>query len=437
MRMPAPLIARPMEAELTKRRDPGRRGTMLALSGVAAAAVGVAMVVATAMPSGAATTPASDTGAGVLAASAGCGKTPTLTNGTHTIVSNGTQRSFVLRLPGNYDNTRPYRLIFGFHWLGGNAGNVVSGDYYGLGSLSNNSAIFVAPEGLNNGWANSGGADVTFTDNMISRITNDLCVDTSLLFSLGFSYGGGMSYALACARANVFRAVAIYAGGVISGCNGGTQPIAYMQAHGLSDNVLGISGARSMRDRFVSNNGCTPANPPEPTQGSGRHTSYTYSGCRAGYPVAWHAFDGGHIFDPRDAGSSTSWLPGETWRFFTQFQSSVDPGPTTTPSVTPTTATPPPSGGCTATYRVVSHWTGGFQGEVTVRNGTSATAPGWTATFTFSNGQQITQAWGATVSQSGTAVTARGVSWNSTLPAGGTATLASSPPGPATTPHPR
>ena len=412
---------------MSNRPDPGRRRTLIPkLSAAAGAAtVAVATLIAVAIPSDAATT--GEPGVGVLAASAGCGRTPTLTNGTHTIQSGGIQRSFILRLPANYDNSRQYRLIFGFHWLNGNANNVASGDYYGLGALSNNNAIFVAPQGLDNGWANTGGRDVTFTDDMVSRITNDLCVDTTQLFSLGFSYGGGMSYALACARSNVFRAVAIYSGGVISGCSGGTQPVGYLQAHGLSDNVLGISGGRSMRDRFVGNNGCTAANPPEPASGSGRHTSFAYQGCRAGYPVEWHAFDGGHTPTPRDAGSSTDWLPQVTWRFFTQFQGTPNQpttppvGPTTTPPVVPTT--PPASGGCAATYTVVGQWTGGFQGEVTVRNGTVAATSAWTATLTFANGEQINQAWGATVNQSGAVATARNMSWNGALSAGGTTTF--------------
>src|ERR687894_619838 len=54
-----------------------------------------------------------------LAASAGCGKSPTLTSGPRTIQSGGTTRNFILRIPANYDNNRPYRLFFGFHWNGG------------------------------------------------------------------------------------------------------------------------------------------------------------------------------------------------------------------------------------------------------------------------------------------------------------------------------
>jgi poly(3-hydroxybutyrate) depolymerase len=268
-----------------------------------------------------------------LASTAGCGKTPTLTSGTRTIQSSGQNRSFILRIPDGYDRKHPYRLIFGFHWNGGTANDVDSGgtsgypwSYYGLRALSNNSTIFVAPQGNGNGWANPNGQDITFVDDMIRLIENDLCVDTTQLFSLGFSYGGGMSYALACARATVFRAVAVYSGGQLSGCSGGTQPIAYIGLHGLRDPVLNISAGRTLRDRFVKNNGCKPQNPPEPAQGSLSHVVTHYSGCRAGYPVAWAAFDAGHTPNPWD-GSTGDMNPGEkswtrpvVWDFFTQFQ---------------------------------------------------------------------------------------------------------------------
>ncbi|MEV4101986.1 cellulose binding domain-containing protein [Nonomuraea sp. NPDC049649] len=287
------------------------------------------------------------------AATPGCGKTPTLRSGTHTIQSSGQTRSFILRIPDNYDNTNPYRLIFGFHWLGGTANDVDSGgssgytwSYYGLRQLANNTAIFVAPQGLNNGWANSGGQDLTFVDDMISLIEADLCVDTTQRFAGGFSYGGGMSYALACARATVFRAVAVYAGAQLSGCSGGTQPIAYIGLHGLRDNVLNISQGRSLRDTFVRNNGCTPQNPPEPAQGSLTHVVTAYSGCRSGYPVVWAAFDGGHTPGPVDGSTADdgarTWTKAVVWDFFNQFQSTDDTTPPTspgTPAVSNVTAT--------------------------------------------------------------------------------------------------
>ncbi|KQX77204.1 RICIN domain-containing protein [Streptomyces sp. Root1310] len=261
----------------------------------------------------------------------GCGSAPTLASGTHTMTSGGKSRSFILRVPANYDNSHPYRLIFAFHWRGGTAGDVASGgtsgsawSYYGQQEQSNNGAILVAPQGLGNGWANSGGEDITFVDDMIRRIEGGLCVNPAQRFATGFSWGGGMSYALACSRANVFRAVAVMSGAEISGCGGGTQPIAYFGIHGVGDSVLGIAQGRSLRDRFVSNNGCTPQSPREPASGSRTHITTTYAGCRAGYPVQWAAFDGGHIPGPVDGSTAESgvatWTKAEIWRFFAQFR---------------------------------------------------------------------------------------------------------------------
>jgi mannan endo-1,4-beta-mannosidase len=93
------------------------------------------------------------------------------------------------------------------------------------------------------------------------------------------------------------------------------------------------------------------------------------------------------------------------------------PSASATPSATP--STPPPGGtrGCSATYAVVGQWQGGFQGEVRVTAGTSAIS-GWTVTWTYANGQTVSQAWNATLTSSGASVTSRGMSYNSSLAAG-------------------
>ncbi|MER6828217.1 lectin [Streptosporangium sp. NPDC000563] len=323
-----------------------------------AIAVAALLVVSTAhaalSSSSSSATASSAAGARALAPTAGCGKAPGLNNGTQTIQSGGKTRSFILRLPDNYNNNTPYRLFFGFHWRGGTMNDVDSGgtsgypwSFYGMRQMSNNNAIFVAPQGIGNGWANSGNEDVVLVDDLIRRIDAALCVDTSQRFAMGFSYGGGMSYSLACSRANVFRAVAVYAGAQLSGCSDGSQPIAYMGLHGITDNVLNISQGRSLRDRFVRNNGCTPQNPPEPGSGSRTHITTTYSGCRAGYPVVWAAFDNGHMPGPVDGtyaeSGITTWTKGEVWRFFSQFGSDPNPNPTPTPTPTanPGTQTSP------------------------------------------------------------------------------------------------
>ncbi len=98
------------------------------------------------------------------------------------------------------------------------------------------------------------------------------------------------------------------------------------------------------------------------------------------------------------------------------------PPPTTT-TPPPTTTTPPPPGGCAASYAKVNEWPGGFQADVTVRNTGTATRTTWTVTFTFANGQVISQLWNGTYTQSGANVTIRNATWNGMLAPNGTVTV--------------
>ncbi|MCW6003562.1 cellulose binding domain-containing protein [Micromonospora sp. CPCC 205371] len=98
----------------------------------------------------------------------------------------------------------------------------------------------------------------------------------------------------------------------------------------------------------------------------------------------------------------------------------------TSPAVTPPTSTPPtsapPTGACTASYRTVNSWGGGFQGEVTVRAGTAA-VNGWTVRMTLPSGQSITNLWnGANTGTSG-AVSVRNAPYNGSLAANATTTF--------------
>ena len=89
--------------------------------------------------------------------------------------------------------------------------------------------------------------------------------------------------------------------------------------------------------------------------------------------------------------------------------------------LTPTpTTTPPPAGGCTATYRTVNSWPGGFQGEVTVRVGAATT--GWSVSWRTA-GERVEQVWNGTSAPQGDLVVVGNVTWNGALPAGGTATF--------------
>lgn len=92
----------------------------------------------------------------------GCGKAPTLSSGTYTTTVNGQQRQYIITLPSGYDQNKSYKLIFGYHWFGGDMQAVAGGSYYGVQPLASNSAIFDAQQGIDNGWANTNSQDITF-----------------------------------------------------------------------------------------------------------------------------------------------------------------------------------------------------------------------------------------------------------------------------------
>lgn len=65
-------------------------------------------------------------------------------------------------------------------------------------------------------------------------------------------------------------------------------------------------------------------------------------------------------------------------------------------------------------------WDGGFTTQVVLKNtGTRALSP-WQLTWSFADTQRVTDTWGVTVSQTGPQVVAKSLSWNASLPPGGT-----------------
>jgi len=100
----------------------------------------------------------------------------------------------------------------------------------------------------------------------------------------------------------------------------------------------------------------------------------------------------------------------------------ADAAGSSAPSAQVSATTQPATGGgfsCHIGYSVVNQWPGGFQAAVTINNtGTTATTS-WTLTWTFANGQTVTQLWNGSEMQSGASVTVTNLSYNGSIPAGG------------------
>lgn len=238
----------------------------------------------------------------------GCGSSPPA-SGRFDIDVDGTTREYILKVPDDYDPNHPYPIVFAWHPRGGSAEQVATGfggGYYGLESLANGSAIFVSPEGIDAGWANPGGRDIAFTRAMIERFTAELCIDESRLFSTGFSYGGMMSFAIACELGDLFRAIAPMSGALYSGCMDRDFPIAMMGWHGDDDEIVPLSDGEAGRDVVAANNHCDGSTVPHDVS-----PCVEYTGCDEGYPTVWCEFQGGHT--PAQNAAQP------IWAFFSQF----------------------------------------------------------------------------------------------------------------------
>ncbi len=261
------------------------------------------------------------------------------------IRSNNQNREYIIDIPAGYDSNKPYRLFYTSHWIGSTDNAVATGDhgmrnqsasnwsYYGLrreSMAAGEPAIFVAPQSDGATWQEK---DNRFLfDDILQEVTSSLCIDESRVFATGFSFGAMITYSLSTNHQQQIRAAV-----GISPANYNiwlpnplpNNPIAWMSATGMSDGTTPWDGgngrgARYAAERRAQDNGCTAANIPTWNQSSpSRHVCYDYQGCTENYPVKVCTYNGGHDPAPYDGGSGSdglnSWVPSESWKFFTQF----------------------------------------------------------------------------------------------------------------------
>jgi mannan endo-1,4-beta-mannosidase len=70
-------------------------------------------------------------------------------------------------------------------------------------------------------------------------------------------------------------------------------------------------------------------------------------------------------------------------------------------------------------YSIINQWNTGFQVALSINNMSTADINGWTLTWSFADGQTITQLWNGQETQSVAKVTVNNLSYNATIPAGG------------------
>lgn len=281
--------------------------------------------------------------------SKGCGttsklqKTRSVENGDRFEMKvNGETREYFITLPKNYDNKKPYKLLFAMHCMGSNAEDFVHhyadqdhpSPYYGQQKLdTEGNYIFVSPRGDTDGmpWSTSSDKDHKFINQLLTTLEENYCIDTSRVFMTGFSFGAMVTNSMAQDMQDRLRAVAVYATAdynIYLPQNKGL-PIAWMAVHGKNDGTCNYNRARdSALKRILKNNGKADADgnftdasaeKPQEVGGSG-HLCYDFTTVDERFPVKFCSWNGQHQWTAYDNGNwQNTWVPQEVHKFFEQF----------------------------------------------------------------------------------------------------------------------
>ena len=190
----------------------------------------------------------------------GCVPYKGFVTGARTIISDGVEREYYLKLPENYNDSEcSYPLIFAFHGFTGDYTNFTEG-YYDLQEVVGNEAILVYPNALEiNGktqWDLE--SDLIFFDDLYAELETNLCFDKRKVFATGHSNGAGFTHTLGCRRGDVLRAIGPVSGTLLENysdeaCIG---QVASITMHGDNDTTIPLNSALAGRDYWRAINSC-------------------------------------------------------------------------------------------------------------------------------------------------------------------------------------
>jgi polyhydroxybutyrate depolymerase len=169
---------------------------------------------------------------------------------TYSFIYDGRERSFILKLPEDYQPGIPLPLIISMHGAGGTAEGQRT--LSGFDEIADSqSVIVVYPNGVNNVWE-SGRVpgtdtvdDVGFISALIDVLAANVSVDLTRVYASGFSNGGFMSYRLACELEERIAAIGSVAGtmnqDIYESCNP-DRPVPIVHIHGTRDRIVPYNG---------------------------------------------------------------------------------------------------------------------------------------------------------------------------------------------------
>ncbi|HEY0262262.1 MAG TPA: PHB depolymerase family esterase, partial [Chitinophagales bacterium] len=123
----------------------------------------------------------------------------------------GVYRNFILHVPQGYNSANKYSLVLNLHGFTSNANTQMTNTK--MNDLADTDAepfFVVYPNGLNSSWEplNTSSDDVSFLSALIDTISARYTIDSTAVFSCGYSNGGITSYLLACQLSDKIASIA-------------------------------------------------------------------------------------------------------------------------------------------------------------------------------------------------------------------------------------
>lgn len=170
---------------------------------------------------------------------------------TQKINHDGLERQYLIYIPNSYNEQSKLPLMINFHGFGGEVNDHLA--YTDMRSLADSeNFILIYPQGselggyshwnatLNGGDNKSTVDDLGFVEALIN-LHSDI-VNLKRVYTVGYSNGGMMSYALACYKSNLIAAIGSVSGSMLQTDCTPSHSIPLIKLHGTSDSVISYDG---------------------------------------------------------------------------------------------------------------------------------------------------------------------------------------------------
>jgi polyhydroxybutyrate depolymerase len=260
----------------------------------------------------------------------------------YSISSGGLTRTFLVHAPPSYDGSKAMPLVVSFHGAWGTGAK--QEEITGWSKLADQNGFLVAyPDGTSRAWnagdqccdppRKQGVNDLGFARDLVGFVKKTYKVDDARVYGNGFSNGAMLIHYIACAEPDLFTAVAVNAGALMTSTCKPTRPLPFLIIQGKKDPRMPWGGGTydgtyrlpvvDLVKRIATRNHCSSTTDTVSYRG-GPAECRTVSGCGAnevtycGVEGVGHQWIGGLTVVPMLLGGNTDKFNATfaMWRFF-------------------------------------------------------------------------------------------------------------------------